>query len=92
LNNQQLLLVVEKPLTKILPELFEENNDMPSIYSNFIESYQKVLKRIYLHLILIYHNIIGNTVNIMIQKPFLHTFLVFSLFFHFVLFVDYILY
>ena len=31
LNNQQLLLVVEKPLTKILPELYEENNDSPTI-------------------------------------------------------------
>lgn len=36
LNNQQLLLVVDKPLTKVLPELFEENNDMPSIYSNLL--------------------------------------------------------
>ena len=40
LNNQQLLLVVEKPLTKILPELFEENNDMPSIYSNLLTDKQ----------------------------------------------------
>ena len=36
LNNQQLLLVVDKPLTKVLPELFEENNDMPTIYSNLL--------------------------------------------------------
>ena len=36
LNNQQLLLVVNKPLTKILPELYEENNDSPSIYSNLL--------------------------------------------------------
>lgn len=36
LNNQQLLLVVDKPLTKILPELFEENNDTPTIYSNLL--------------------------------------------------------
>jgi hypothetical protein len=36
LNNQQLLLVVEKPLTKILPELYEENNDSPTIYSNLL--------------------------------------------------------
>jgi hypothetical protein len=36
LSNQQLLLVVEKPLTKVLPELYEENNDMPNVYSNLL--------------------------------------------------------
>ena len=36
LNNQQLLLVVEKPLTKVLPELYEENRDYPTIYSNLL--------------------------------------------------------
>jgi hypothetical protein len=36
LNNKSLLLVVEKPLTKVLPELFEENNDYPTIYSDLL--------------------------------------------------------
>ncbi len=36
LNNKSLLLIVEKPLTKVLPELFEENNDYPTIYSDLL--------------------------------------------------------
>lgn len=36
LNNQQLLLVVNKPLTKVFPDLYEENNDTPNIYSNLL--------------------------------------------------------
>ena len=36
LNNQQLLLIVEKPLTKIMPDLYEENNDTPNIYNNLL--------------------------------------------------------
>lgn len=38
LNNQSLLLVVEKPLTKILPELYEENNDTPKIYTDLLNT------------------------------------------------------
>ena len=38
LNNQSLLLVVEKPLTKILPELYEENNDAPKIYTDLLSN------------------------------------------------------
>jgi hypothetical protein len=29
-------LVVDKPLTKILPELYEENNEIPNIYNNLL--------------------------------------------------------
>ena len=36
LKNDTLLLVVDKPLTKILPELYEENNDVPNIYNNLL--------------------------------------------------------
>jgi hypothetical protein len=36
LNNDRLLLVVDKPMTKILPELYEENNEIPAIYSNLL--------------------------------------------------------
>ena len=36
LNNQQLLLIVEKPLTKVLPDLYEENNDTPNIYNDLL--------------------------------------------------------
>jgi hypothetical protein len=48
LNNQQLLLVVDKPLTKVLPELFEENNDTPTIYSNLLTE-KKNKKNLRLH-------------------------------------------
>ena len=36
LNNDRLLFVVDKPMTKILPELYEENNEIPAIYSNLL--------------------------------------------------------
>jgi len=49
LNNQQLLLVVEKPLTKILPELYEENNDSPTIYSNLLTEKSSGKQQLRLH-------------------------------------------
>ena len=36
LFDDRLLLVVDKPLTKIVPELYEENNEVPNIYSNLL--------------------------------------------------------
>jgi len=36
LNNDRLLLIVNKPMTKILPELYEENNEIPMVYSNLL--------------------------------------------------------
>ena len=38
LRNERLLLVVEKPLTKVLPELYEENNEPPAIYTDLLAS------------------------------------------------------
>ncbi len=38
LKNERLLLVVDKPLTKVLPEMYEENNELPSIYTNLLTS------------------------------------------------------
>ena len=46
LNNQQLLLIVEKPLTKIMPDLYEENNDTPNIYNNLLTEQNKVQLRL----------------------------------------------
>ena len=37
LNNDKLLMTVDKPMTKILPELYEENNDVPNVYNNLVE-------------------------------------------------------
>ena len=36
LKNDRLLFVVDKPLTKIMPELYEENNEIPTIYSDIM--------------------------------------------------------
>lgn len=36
LKNERLLMVVDKPLTKILPELHEENNELPNIFGNLL--------------------------------------------------------
>ena len=37
LKNERLLMIVDKPLTKILPELCEENNEFPNIFGNLLE-------------------------------------------------------
>jgi len=36
LKNDRILMVVEKPLTKILPELHDEKNELPNIYTNLL--------------------------------------------------------
>ena len=38
LNKQYLLIVVDKPLTKIMPELYDDNNDTPNIYNNLLNN------------------------------------------------------
>lgn len=36
LKNENLLMIVDKPMTKILPELYEENNELPAVYDNLL--------------------------------------------------------
>ena len=36
-RNDRLLLIVNKPLTKVLPELYEDNNDTPAVYANLLD-------------------------------------------------------
>jgi len=36
LKNERMYMIVDKPMTKILPELYEENNEIPNIYSNLL--------------------------------------------------------
>ena len=36
LENQTLLMVVNKPMTKITPELYEDNNELPDVFNNLI--------------------------------------------------------
>lgn len=38
LSKDRLLLVVDKPLTKILPELYEENNELPNIFDDILSN------------------------------------------------------
>ena len=37
LNKERILMVVNKPMTKILPELYEENNEIPNINQNILD-------------------------------------------------------
>ena len=37
LENDKLLMVVNKPMCKVLPELYEENNDTPNVFSNLLD-------------------------------------------------------
>lgn len=41
LKNDRILMIVNKPMTKILPELYEENNDIPNIYYNMLKLSEK---------------------------------------------------
>ena len=36
LHNDRILMIVDKPMTKILPELYEENNEIPDINDNLL--------------------------------------------------------
>ena len=38
LNNDRLIMVVDKPMSKILPEIYEENNEEPNITNNLLEA------------------------------------------------------
>ena len=41
LKNENLLMIVDKPMTKILPELYEENNELPTVYNNLLNNTHK---------------------------------------------------
>jgi len=45
LKNERLLMVVDKPLTKILPELYEENNENPNIFGNLLNNKNETTKK-----------------------------------------------
>jgi hypothetical protein len=45
-EKEQLLVVVDKPLTKIYPELIEENSDTPNIYENLLNMKDKTTLRL----------------------------------------------
>ena len=41
LKNDRLIMVVDKPLTKIMPEIYEENNEEPNIMNNLLDNKKK---------------------------------------------------
>lgn len=36
LNNDKLLMIVDKPMSKVLPELYEDNNELPDVNNNLL--------------------------------------------------------
>ena len=38
LKSDRVLMVVDKPLTKIMPDMYEENNETPDIYSSILDN------------------------------------------------------
>ena len=38
LSKERIFMVVDKPMTKILPELYEENNEIPNVYNNILDT------------------------------------------------------
>ena len=38
LSKERIFMIVDKPMTKILPELYEENNEIPNVYNNLLDS------------------------------------------------------
>jgi len=38
LSDDRILMVVDKPLTKIMPDMYEENNDLPDIYTSALDN------------------------------------------------------
>ena len=41
LSKERIYMVVDKPMTKILPELYEENNEIPNVYNNLLDTQQQ---------------------------------------------------
>ena len=37
LENDKILMVVNKPMCKVLPELYEDNHDIPNVFSNLLD-------------------------------------------------------
>tara|TARA_X000000368_G_scaffold393196_1_gene358698 strand:- start:186 stop:1184 length:999 start_codon:yes stop_codon:yes gene_type:complete len=41
LSKERIFMIVDKPMTKILPELYEENNEIPNVYNNILDKDKK---------------------------------------------------
>tara|TARA_B100000963_G_scaffold341791_1_gene341894 strand:+ start:1146 stop:2144 length:999 start_codon:yes stop_codon:yes gene_type:complete len=42
LKNERILMVVDKPMTKVLPELYEENNEIPNIFQDILHNSNEI--------------------------------------------------
>jgi len=38
LSKERIFMIVDKPMTKVLPELYEENNEVPNVYNNILDN------------------------------------------------------
>ena len=47
LTNNRLIMVVDKPMAKMLPEIYEENNEMPDILNNILTNKNKNMENKY---------------------------------------------
>jgi hypothetical protein len=45
LENDTILMIVNKPMTKITPELYEENNEIPNIFENLVDVKESNVKK-----------------------------------------------
>ena len=41
LSKERIYMIVDKPMTKVLPELYEENNEIPNVYNNILDTNKK---------------------------------------------------
>ena len=41
INNERIIMVIDKPMTKILPEIFEDNNELPNVNNNLLNNNKK---------------------------------------------------
>ena len=41
LSKERIYMIVDKPMTKVLPELYEENNEIPNVYNNILDTTKK---------------------------------------------------
>ena len=47
LSNDNLLMIVNKPMTKITPELYEDNNEIPNVLDNLVNNLNDNNKNVY---------------------------------------------
>lgn len=46
INNDRIIMVIDKPMTKILPEIFEDNNELPNVNDNLLNNNKRTQHKI----------------------------------------------